>query len=130
MPFLLNHLVDFFFKGTGADKTGHKHRVVLPDSECAVGRLIFYRRVVPEVKVDNAGRGGKVQAGTARLERNKKDALRRIGLKRFDCGLPCGKRHLSVQEEGFISELLLYQLPQQKERLRVLAKNQGLFAGV
>ena len=122
MPLLLNHLIDFFFKGTSADKTGHKYGVALPDSKCAVGCLIFYRGVIPEVKVDNAGRGGKVQTGAACLERNKKDALRRIGLERFDCGLPCGKRHLTVQKEGFISELLLYQLPQQKERLRVLAE--------
>ena len=40
-----DHGIDLFFKSLSGNKAIDVHRLLLPDAECAVRRLIFHRRV-------------------------------------------------------------------------------------
>lgn len=65
---MLDHLVDFLFKGVFGDKTVNHDIFLLADTIGAVGGLGFDGRIPPQIIVDDVAGGGKIQASASCFE--------------------------------------------------------------
>ena len=103
----------------------------LPDAKGAVGRQPLYRRVPPSVEMKYPARGGQVEPGAARLERQHEDRRRRAvfllesraNLSRRALG------HRAVQEQHLAPERCLQMALEDRAHLGELGKDQRALAG-
>ena len=81
LPLRLDQLVDLLLDRAAAHELVHEHVLGLADAERAIGGLILHRRVPPAVEVDDVRRGGQIEAGAARLEREHEERHRLVLLE-------------------------------------------------
>src|SRR6266700_7258396 len=65
----LNHFIDLFLKRPRTNVFVDLYVACLPDTECAVSRLILHSRIPPSIKMENVIRIGEVQADAACFKR-------------------------------------------------------------
>src|SRR5208337_26617 len=121
----LDHLVNFLFQRSHAEKFVNLNPARLADAKGTVGGLVFYGRVPPAVKVKDVGGARQVQAGPARFQRKDEEVGRfRMILETVDHHIPLLLGHASVQEERFLSKRLLEMTLEYLTHLRELGEDE------